>query len=155
MARDLSYGGVRLGAIAAVAAICLSVAGCGSVSLEGGLFDALGVSDRKMAESQREKKLQPRPGIVMPPGTERLPVPGSAPDPTKTAVADASFPVNPEDRAAMEQAKKAAEHKAYCEKAMRNAQVLKQDTGSLEGPLGRCDPSILKNLGIQSPFGTN
>ncbi|MEM9029144.1 MAG: hypothetical protein AAGC70_12320 [Pseudomonadota bacterium] len=139
-----------------------TVAGCsGGVSLEGGVFDALGVSDKAIAESKREKKLKSRAGLVMPPSTERLPQPGSAPRPEQVAVTNTNerFPVNPEDVKRADLARKKAAHDAYCKKALDHARLMNRKDELIDGPMGRCNPSILEKLSgsnpLDNPNGTN
>ena len=95
-----------------VALVGLSLAGCdGGVSLNGGIFDALGVSESSQKASKSEPKLRERTGLVMPPNASRLPEPGTGsvgePD-LGTQITD------PERRKAMAAAEKARLHKAYC-----------------------------------------
>lgn len=136
--------------LAAPLVVALLVTGCGNVSLEGGLFDAMGVSDKKLAAAQREKKLKPRTGLVMPPSNKRLPEPGSA-NPN-AGLSDPSFPVDPETRRERDKQQKLAAHNAYCEKKVREAKTFRRPTSGIQGPMGSCDPGLLekwtgKNLG--------
>lgn len=133
--------------LACVAVLATSglLAGCGQVALEGTIFDALGVSPQAQAAAKEEKELKPRAGIVMPPSVDRLPEPGSAPEPGAIAAIDGSFPVNPEDRANAELAQKEAEHRAFCEKALLEQRTFGRSE-LIMGPMGQCNPSILKNV---------
>ena len=138
---------------AAMVGAGLLLAGCGSnVELQGGVFDALGVSTSALQASKQETKLEPRAGIVLPPSTERLPVPGSAPTTTDVAARNGEFPMNPEDRARQTKDQQLAEHNAFCEKAMIEAKAYGKDTRTVTGPLGRCDPGVFERLTGKDPL---
>ena len=139
--------------LAALLATCMFVAGCGSqVQLEGGIFDALGVSTKALEANKQEVKVEPRAGIVMPPSTERLPVPGSAPTTTAVAARRGDFPINPEDRDRMAKEQQLAAHRAFCDKALREAKSYGRETSVIEGPMGRCAPGILEQLTGTDPL---
>ena len=92
------------GAIVAlgVVMLCGSLAGCGSVALEGKVFDWMGVSESAQAAAKREPKLADRSPLVLPPDTSRLPPPDAEGQPGTSpivtgAVAPASAPgANPQ-----------------------------------------------------------
>lgn len=130
-----------------VAVLALSglLGGCGQVALEGTIFDALGVSPKAQAAAKEEKQLEPRTGLVMPPSLDRLPQPGTAPQPGDVAATDGAFPINPEDREQAELAQKMAEHRAFCEKELREQRTFGRSE-LVMGPMGQCNPSILKNV---------
>lgn len=130
-------------------ATCLSLAalagGCSGfdgVELQGGVFDALGVTgsgQKKMADT----KVDARPGLVLPPSNDRLPEPvtGSlAAAPTGEA-----WPVDPEDRRASNRAELEKRHKQVCERAIQDARM-RGDSGVVMGPMGNCQPGLLGSL---------
>ncbi|MEO1266263.1 MAG: hypothetical protein AAFV26_11220, partial [Pseudomonadota bacterium] len=103
--------GFRRSLLGLVSASVLALGGCASVDgveLNGGIFDMMGISKSALSAQSREKQMAARPGIVMPPNTERLPPPGPRVQPV---AANGQWPVGPEDRAAQEQAQKLAAHK--------------------------------------------
>lgn len=123
------------------------LAGCGGidqVELKGGVFDLMGVSTASLTR-RGEAKVEQRPGIVMPPSTERLPVPGSAPAAPPTVDGEA-WPVGPEDRKRAEQQRLIAEHRAHCEKAIRERDLVNPDGAPPQGPLGSCEPGVYEKL---------
>ncbi|MEL6226873.1 MAG: hypothetical protein AAFY53_10775 [Pseudomonadota bacterium] len=136
--------------MALVIAAGLGLGGCGgvdSIELNGGVFDALGVGGDLLASNRKEVKLQPRPGIVMPPDANRLPAPGSG---SVGAVAPGQqWPVGPESRQAAERAKLRAEHDAFCKTALLQQKTQDPDGAPPTGPLGSCAPGLGERL-----FGT-
>lgn len=142
MGRTSKLSLVAAGLLAAVAA-----GGCGvdTVELNGGVFDALGVSTKSLKASQTEEKLAARTGLVMPPDTSRLPPPGSGAPPVP---ADQNWPMGPEDANARKQAALEAEQKAICD-AWEKQRAVRSELEAPEGPLGNCDPGIGERL-----FGT-
>lgn len=126
---------------AALASVMLT--GCGAidgVELNGGIFDAMGISGDALRASRQEQKVAARPGIVMPPDTSRLPPPGSAP--AAAAPQDASWPVGPEDRARIKQAALKRQHDEFCKKAEQRRALAGQDAEPETGPLGSCRPGL-------------
>ena len=96
--------------------------GCGmvdGVELQGGVFDALGVSSSSQGP-RTEPKVAARPGLVLPPNEQALPQPGSAPA-TTGAVAGSDWPTDPEETKARRNAAAEAQHKEFCERAKRQA----------------------------------
>jgi len=132
-------------------AACLSftsvVAGCGGfdgVELQGGVFDAMGMTgsgQKKMADV----KVEPRPGLVLPPSADRLP------DPVTGSIASApqgdSWPVDPEDRRAENKAALEKRHKEYCAREVENARMRGETSGVIMGPMGNCQPGLFGSLG--------
>ncbi len=127
-------------------AVATMLAGCSGydVELNGGVFDALGVGGKALNGRPSNKKVAPRQGLVIPPSTASLPVPGSG-SAAEQATADGSWPVGPEQRASEAKAAKLAEHRAYCESAKRKLEG-KIITELPDGPMGSCHESIFKNL---------
>ncbi|MEM6498320.1 MAG: hypothetical protein AAF709_16550 [Pseudomonadota bacterium] len=124
----------------------LILSGCAGYDLElkGGVFDYLGVS--QIGKKKAEPQMAQRTGIVVPPRTAALPVPGSRPAPQQVASAGGQqWPVNPEDAKAAKTKAILDQHLAFCAKEKQ-----KVDTGIVsvpaDGPLGSCEESVLKNL---------
>ncbi|MEM8975793.1 MAG: hypothetical protein AAGD43_27320 [Pseudomonadota bacterium] len=129
-----------------IVACGLFLSGCAGydVELKGGVFDYLGVSN--IGKKKAEPQMAQRTGIVVPPRTAALPVPGSRPAPQQVASADGQqWPVNPEDAKAAKAKAILDQHLAFCAKEKQ-----KVDTGIVsapaDGPLGSCEESVLKNL---------
>lgn len=122
-----------------------SLAGCspGDVQLEGKVFDALGVNTSSVERTAPE--LKPRSGIVIPPNLSSLPAPGSgaaeAPQLADVQDYDAKR-AKPRELLEKEQAEYCAKHYDMA-RAMGN-----QDEALVEGPLGRCQKSILNLTGL-------
>ncbi|MCL4768693.1 MAG: hypothetical protein KJZ80_20950 [Hyphomicrobiaceae bacterium] len=130
--------------MAASALLAVSaLAGCGfdGVELNGSVFDYLGVSGQ--ADRGKEPKLEPRPGVVLPPQLDRLPEPGSTDVATPQGEA---WPVDPEQSkvAAAEQLDR--QHETFCRDALWRARAQGQGDVQIKGPKGMCNPSILRNL---------
>lgn len=126
------------------------------VELNGGLFDVIGASN--LGKPKPEPKMAKRSGIVMPPTTASLPVPGSGQRTQPTAVAsvngDQSWPVDPEALKAKNKQAALDQHLAFCEKA-RQRHEAGIDAVLASGPLGACEKSILKNLTGKRLFENN
>ncbi len=134
----------RLAAVICMTAT-LSLTGCGGVDgveLQGGVFDAMGLSGSdkpKLAET----KVEARPGLVLPPSPDRLPAPvtGSiAPAPQGEA-----WPVDPEDRKQQARADLDNRHRAFCERAIQDARM-RGESGVIMGPAGNCQPGLFGSL---------
>lgn len=139
----------KSGIAATLLACAALVAGCsmGDVELNGSVFDKLGVGSNSTRSSTPQVPV--RQGLVVPPDLERLPQPGSG-DAESTAALGEAMPVDPDQKRLANAAEAQRQHKAYCEKAMQLAKV-NRDYRLVKGPLGRCDASVLDNVGISSP----
>lgn len=137
---------LRLVAAAALAVTTL-LAGCASdgIELNGGIFDALGVSS-KGEETAAIPKVPERAGLVLPPDMRRLPPPGSGQAYQQEVASSAAWPVGPEARRVAEDRQKEAEHAAFCQKELQRKK-LNNDLSVTEGPLGNCSPSLLTAIG--------
>jgi len=118
-----------------------ALGGCGTidgVELQGGVFDALGVSSSALAAKQKEPQVPARPGIVLPPVPDRLPQPGSAaPDMTQL------LPNDEDERKVRAAADAERRHKQFCDKALTDARIRGDADTIIQGPAGPCNPSIL------------
>lgn len=130
-------------ALAGCAALALG--GCGGfdgVQLNGKIFDAMGVSGDSAKSG--EPKLAQRSGLVVPPSTEALPVPGSRPDADSADVASLH---DPDKLAVVSEAEKQAQQDAYCKKNYEEAMQRGDGNADLAtGPLGPCRGSVLGAL---------
>lgn len=98
----------------------VGLTGCGGIEFESKLLDNVGLSPKALIGDGKhnDKKLETRAGIVVPPSTDVLPVPGSeGQQPTAVAAAplDTSFPVDPETTAAQQKRVADAEKKVRCD----------------------------------------
>lgn len=150
----------RCAAIAAVTSTAVLIGGCGlvdGIELQGGMFDALGVSSAAQEKNKKtEPKVAARPGIILPPGENRLPPPGSAPAAEElqaTANGGEAWPVEPETNKARAKAELEKKHKEFCETALRNARMSGQAASTIQGPMGSCQPSLFSGVG--GLFGGN
>lgn len=134
-------------ALAACAMLGLTSCSGYDVQLNGGLFDLIGASS--IGKPKAEPKLTKRSGIVMPPTTAALPVPGSGQQPKPTQIAgvngDQSWPVDPEALKASNKQAIIAEQLEFCKKA-RERHKSGIDAVLASGPHGACEESILKNF---------
>lgn len=130
----------------AVALATVTLGGCGGidgVELNGGVFDLMGVGTNSVRA--KEPVVPQRTGLVLPPQREVLPAPGSGVDAVAVA-ANPAWPVDPEERKRQQTVVAQKQHEAYCAQTMQRKRALGDDS-STQGPLGRCDPSILKWIG--------
>lgn len=124
--------------------VAAALAGCSAddVQLNGKVFDALGVNtsstNRELAE------IGPRSGLVIPPNLSSLPQPGSGQsgEPQIAEIQDYDAK-RTTSRTDLE--KQQAE---YCAKHYDMARAMgNQDAELVEGPLGRCQKSVLSLAG--------
>jgi hypothetical protein len=127
----------KIALLAAPACLAVSVAGCSTddIQFNGGIFDAVGLSDASKS-SGGEPQMADRAPLVVPPKIDRLPAPGEAPPPG-TQLATIS---DPDVEAQRSQEELEKEHAEFCEK---NYNEHDASTDSVEGPLGPCRKSIL------------
>jgi hypothetical protein len=123
-------------------AIGLALAGCSSddIQFNGGIFDAVGLSDATKVKA-KEPKLAERAPLVVPPTLGQLPQPGSqAPD--EPQVADIKDPDVAKVASKEEMERRQAE---YCKVNYEQALARGDEATALNavGPLGPCRASVL------------
>ena len=127
---------------AAVVLVAGLSSGCapGDIALEGKVFDALGAATGINA-TQKEAKVAPRAGIVIPPRLDNLPAPGETASVPDGAIAD----IRDHDRTkVVDKSKLEAAHREFCEKNyVLPKQRGDQSVDDVQGPLGYCRPSAL------------
>lgn len=128
-------------------AVCLAlvVAGCSAddIQFNGGIFDAVGLSDSTKPKSG-DVKVAERPGLIVPPSLDRLPAPGEA-APESAQVAAIKDPDALKKISHEEQERQQAE---YCKVNYEQAMARGDETTALNavGPLGQCRPSVLTGI---------
>lgn len=129
----------RLLTLAVFSSVALAGCSADDVELNGGIFNALGVS----GNAQRsEPKLAARAPIVVPPTLDRLPEPGTAPE---AAAMDVTASINDPDRKAqVSRAELERQQAEYCRKNYDMAKAMGDASAdNAAGPLGPCRPSVL------------
>lgn len=125
------------------ASLALAIAGCGSddLQLNGGIFDAVGLSDATKVKAT-EPKVAERAPLVVPPTLDRLPAPGEVPA-APAQIADIKDPdvVKAKSRSELE-----AQQAEYCQKNYEDARMRGEEVSAVAGPLGPCRPSILTSI---------
>jgi hypothetical protein len=121
------------------ACLTLGIAGCGTddIQFNGGIFDAVGLSDASKSKGG-EPKLAERAPLVVPPSLDRLPPPGEAPQPAQ--IADIKDHDAEKHKSREELEKQQAE---YCEKNYDDPMRRGEEVSMVEGPLGPCRKSVL------------
>lgn len=125
--------------VAVALALSLSACSAGDVQLNGKVFDALG-GLVGTGGANEDAKLAARPGLVTPPGLDRLPEPGSAavPDGDLAQIQDHDRK-KVVDKSALE-----AKQREYCKVHYEQAKQRGDVTADLAtGPLGSCRPSAM------------
>ncbi len=127
--------------------LALGAAGCAmdDVQFNGGIFDAVGLSDSARAKSSSgEPKIAARAPLVVPPKLDNLPPPTEGQQPPAAQIAGIRDPDAAKQASKEELERKQAE---YCKE---NYEIPKQrgddSADSAEGPLGPCRPSILSSV---------
>jgi hypothetical protein len=134
---------IALTASAMISAATCSGCGFDGVELNGAVFDYIGISTAAQSK-EREPKLEPRTGLVLPPDLERLPQPGEA----QAAAPPEAWPDDPDQRKAAAAANLDRQHAEFCREALwkARAQHGENNMPQIKGPKGMCNPSILKAL---------
>jgi hypothetical protein len=123
-----------------VLGLALGAAGCSmdDVQFNGGVFDAVGLSDSAKAKSKSgDPELAQRAPLVVPPKLDKLPEPGDGEPPPDAKIAGIHDPDVAKQVSKKELQRQQAE---YCAK---NYSPNDASTDSAEGPLGPCRKSIL------------
>jgi hypothetical protein len=124
----------------AVALLCaLGLSACGGVegvSLEGKVFDLMGISGSALEGRTSEPKLADRAPLVVPPSTAKLPEPGSG----KTTSEDVAALADPEQRKKTAAADRERLHLAYCrgEIQWKERALDPNAVGANRSPYGPC-----------------
>jgi len=129
--------------------LCLAL-GAGGCSMEdvqfnGGIFDAMGLSDSAKAKLKHgEPQIAERAPLVVPPSLERLPAPGEQPASQDQKLAAIQDPDEVKKVSKEELERKQAE---YCKVHYEDAKTRGDETAvNAEGPLGPCRPSVLTGI---------
>jgi hypothetical protein len=129
----------------ALAVALAGLAGCGGlddVALNGKVFDAMGLNSTTKSAAP---KLAARQPLVVPPGLDSLPPPGSgkAEQPSLAEIQD------PDQKAKVSQADLEKQQAEYCKVHYEDPKARGDDTADLAtGPLGSCRPSVLSAVKI-------
>src|SRR5262245_65734309 len=97
-------------AVAAAFGALLTLTACDTMSLEGKLFDWMGISGSALDAKSSDPKMEDRAPLVVPPKLTRLPEPGSG----KAADTDLAALNDPEQRKAASAKERERLHLAYC-----------------------------------------
>ena len=135
-------------AIAALLGGALTLAGCAGTDVEfnAPILEAAGIN--LVSKKKDEENLPDRPGLVLPPSTDKLPEPG-----TKTAAAavDQSWPQDADKLKARNAAEAAAAREKYCREGKWDANGtvtdFNQNTGVEERCPSKLGEAISKSLG--------
>jgi hypothetical protein len=126
--------------------IGFGLAGCSQddIQFNGGIFDAVGLSDSTKVKA-KEAKVAERAPLVVPPTLDRLPEPGSAPTADTTAIAGIKDPDEMKTASKEERQRRQDE---YCKVNYEQAKQRGDDTtaDNAVGPLGPCRGSVLNAI---------
>jgi hypothetical protein len=124
--------------------LALGLGGCAmdDVQFNGGIFDAMGLSDSAKAKLRHgDPQIAERAPLVVPPSLERLPAPGEQPGSQDQKLAAIQDPDEVKKVSKEELERKQAE---YCKVHYEDAKTRGDETAlNAEGPLGPCRPSVL------------
>jgi hypothetical protein len=115
------------------------------VQFNGGVFDAVGLSDSARAKSKSgDPKLAERAPLVVPPTLDKLPQPGEAEPAANSQIASIHDP-DAAKKASKEELER--QQAAYCREHYEIPKSRGDDSAdSAEGPLGPCRPSVLTSF---------
>jgi hypothetical protein len=122
------------------ACLTLGIAGCGSddIAFNGGIFDAVGLSDAGKTKTG-DPKIAERAPLVVPPSLDRLPPPGEAAP--SSQIADIK---DPDEAKKLSRAEQEAKQEEFCKKNYEDPMARGDESvTSVVGPLGPCRKSIL------------
>jgi hypothetical protein len=122
------------------ACLTLGIAGCGSddIAFNGGIFDAVGLSDAGKAKTG-DPKIAERAPLVVPPSLDRLPPPGEAAP--SSQIADIK---DPDEAKKLSRVEQEAKQEEFCKKNYEDPLARGDESAtSVVGPLGPCRKSIL------------
>lgn len=131
---------IKAALFASLGASLMAISGCGAndIQLNGKVFDMVGLNGS--GAKSGEPKLAVRQPLVVPPGLDSLPPPGSekAAEPSLADIQD------PDRLKKVSQAEQQKQQDDYC-KANYDTALARGDASadSVTGPLGPCHPSIL------------
>ncbi|MGI9403242.1 MAG: hypothetical protein ACR2OF_01890 [Hyphomicrobium sp.] len=110
------------------------------VQFNGGIFDAVGLSDAAKAKNRSEPEIASRAPLVVPPSLDRLPQPDSEEEAENTEIAG----VKDHDAAKTASKEELKRQQAeYCEVNYWQAKARGEEVDFVEGPLGPCRKSVL------------
>ncbi len=122
--------------------LAFGASGCSmdDVQFNGGLFDAVGLSDAARANGGSEPKVAARAPLVVPPLLDRLPQPGSEEAAENTEIAG----IKDHDAAKTASKKELERQQAeYCKVHYEQAKTRGEEVDFVAGPLGPCRKSVL------------
>ncbi|HEY8195054.1 MAG TPA: hypothetical protein VIF13_08390 [Hyphomicrobium sp.] len=131
---------IKAALFASLGAALVAISGCGvdDVQLNGKIFDVVGLNGS--GAQAKEPKMAVRQPLVVPPGLDSLPPPGSekGAEPSLAAIQD------PDKLKKLSQADQQKQQDEYC-KANYDTALARGDSSAdtIVGPLGPCHPSIL------------
>ncbi|MEQ1670218.1 MAG: hypothetical protein ABL893_05120 [Hyphomicrobium sp.] len=121
------------------AALVLSGCGLDDIQLNGKIFDAVGMNNT--GSVKKEAKMAERSPLVVPPGLDRLPEPGSAGAAQATAIPEIQ---DHDAKRQVSQADLEAKQEAYCKIHYEQAKAHGDNNADLaEGPMGPCRGSVM------------
>ncbi len=122
--------------------LAFGASGCAmdDVQFNGGLFDAVGLSDAARANSKSEPKVAARRPLVVPPSLDRLPQPGSEQAPEIAGIKD------PDAEKVISKKEKERLQAEYCEVHYERPKTRGEIVDHVNGPHGPCRKSVLTNI---------
>ena len=112
--------------------------GCADgVEINSRLLDSVGLSTAALS-ARPEPRLAPRAPLVIPPSTQKLPEPGTAPPPSPDVAANGAWPKDKDLERAASAREKEVQQAQYCRDGNWKERALDNDLGGTQGPQGTC-----------------
>jgi hypothetical protein len=129
---------IRVGMATVITGAAL-LGGCADgIEVNSPLLNSIGLSTAALSKKE-EPKLQPRAPLVMPPSTQRLPEPGSAPAPAAaTAAANPAWPKDKDQERAVAAVQKKSQQAEYCRDGNWKERAMDGGESHTVGPGGVC-----------------
>jgi hypothetical protein len=137
---------IKTGLAITISAAAL-LGGCAEgVEVNSRLLDSVGLSTAALTANRAEPKLAQRAPLVMPPSTQKLPEPGTAPPPQPEVAAGPAWPKDKDQEKVASAQDKARQQAQYCRDGNWKEKALDNDLGGMQGPQGSCG-SIFSVIG--------
>jgi len=122
--------------------LAFGVSGCSmdDVQFNGGLFDAVGLSDSARANKGAGPEVAARRPLVVPPSLDRLPQPGSEQAPEIAGIQD------PDAAKVASKEDKERQQAEYCKVHYEQPKTRGEQVDYVNGPHGPCRKSVLTNI---------
>jgi hypothetical protein len=142
------FGRKLTAAMAATATAAVLLGGCADgVEVNSRLLDSVGLSTAALSGRGAEPKIAQRAPLVMPPSTQKLPEPGSAPPPPPDVAANGAWPKDRDQERVAQAKEKAGQQAQYCRDGNWKERAMDQGLSGHQAPDGTQCGTIFSVMG--------